>query len=124
MSMEKNHLNTDRESPARRLQILYIASLIALALLSAISQALIVREVGRDSALWNAIGRSVHQKSLARSMSLAALEASNEDDPAARRATLGSLRESIRDHERDALAWVVPAADSRPDNRQGAGVDW
>ena len=122
--MEKNFFNTDRESPARRLQILYIASLFALALLSAVSQALIVKELASDSALWNAISRSVHQKSLARSMSFAALEISGEDDPVARRKLIASLQESIRHHEGDSLGSEVPATGPRPTSRPVSGVDW
>src|SRR5262249_45396889 len=64
----------ERESPARRREVLYALSLIAVAILSAGSQGLILGELARQSDTLRSIGRVSRQPSIDHSLSLAALQ--------------------------------------------------
>jgi signal transduction histidine kinase len=86
----------DRESPARRLGVLYVATLTAVALLSALSHSLILWELRWQVHTLHSIGHSIRQ----RSMSLSALALQAAHDLRSRREHLGSLRASIGTYER------------------------
>src|SRR3954447_415862 len=106
---------SERESPARRLEILYVASLIAVAILSAISQALIIRELSWQSGALSSIGRAARQHSLDRSMSLAALQIQAAGESKAGPDQIGALREAVRRQE-------VDAQDLLPERADGQGL--
>jgi signal transduction histidine kinase len=92
----------DRESPARRLQILYIASLSAVALITGISQTLILRELSWQGNTLHFLGLSVSQQSLEHSLRSTALALQAADGPEARRESARALREAVQLSERGA----------------------
>jgi signal transduction histidine kinase len=83
------------ESPARRLEILYIATLSAVALLSIVSQALILQELAWQEGALRPVTLSVRQRSLERPLSLAALEVQSAEGPAAQAERAASLRAAV-----------------------------
>jgi signal transduction histidine kinase len=89
----------DRESPARRLGILYVTTLTAVALLSAIIHTLILRELAWQGETFHSIGRSICH----RSMNLSALAIQAAQDTGSRPGDLDPLRSAIGAYER---RWV------------------
>ena len=66
--------NRARESPATRLGVLYVASFCVVVLLSALSQAFILRELSWQSSAIVSVGRFTSERWLDRPLSLSALE--------------------------------------------------
>jgi len=66
--------NRARESPANRLGVLYVASFCVVVLLSALSQAFILRELSWQSSAIVSVGRFASERWLDRPLSLSALE--------------------------------------------------
>ncbi len=88
-----------RESPARRLGVLYVTTLTAVALLSAIIHTLILRELAWQADTFPANGRT----NCHRSMTLSALAIQAAEDSGSRQGNLDALRDAIGAYER---RWV------------------
>jgi len=83
--------NRARESPANRLGVLYVASFCVVVLLSALSQAFILRELSWQSSAIVSVGRFASERWLDRPLSLSALELM-----AAENSSRGEREESLR----------------------------
>jgi signal transduction histidine kinase len=109
----------EHESPARRLEILYVASLIAVAILSAVSQTLIIRELSWQSTTLSTIGQVARQQSIDRSLSLAALAIEAGGGASAGPERIEALRSAVRLHDLDA----VGPASVRSGDRSEVGLE-
>lgn len=100
-SNPKANRTTNQESPARRLGIMYVASLTAIAMLTAVSQSLILRELSWQGRLLQVNGSAARRLRTERSLSLGALAIQGATDPIARREQRDALRETIARIEHD-----------------------
>jgi signal transduction histidine kinase len=103
----------DQESPARRLEVLYLASFGAVALLLTISLAFILWELSGQGDTMRLLNLSSRRRSLDWSLSLAALSIQAADDSQARREGVESLRRAVRQWERDSPESRRPGAAHR-----------
>lgn len=91
--------NTDKapvqESPARRLGVLYIASLTAITVLSAIGQTFILRELSFQSQAIRSMAVSAQKQAMGRSLSIPALAIQAASDHASRRQRIETFRETL-----------------------------
>src|SRR6185312_14948454 len=94
---------TEDESPARRLEILYMASLSAIALLLMISQAFILWELSWQKTTVRLIGPALKKRSLDRSLILSALAVSGAGERGIGRKELEALRQGVALCKADAL---------------------
>jgi hypothetical protein len=69
--IKTNRPKANEESPARRLDLLYLASLSLIAILLALGQVFIVKKLGRRSSMLNEISRAARQVALDESLSQA-----------------------------------------------------
>ncbi len=92
----------DQESPARRLGIMYVASLCAVAALMTVSQSLILREISWQTSVLQDNGAAAHGLPSDRSLSLHCLSLLLSDNPAERRELMASLRSDLA---RYAVPW-------------------
>ena len=90
---------THRESPARRLELLYLASFGAVALLLTISQGFILWELSGQGDNIRLLELSSRRRSLDWSLSLFALSIQASDDPRSTWEHVESLREAVRQWE-------------------------
>src|SRR4051812_19741089 len=93
----------EQESPARRLEILYVASLTSIALLLTFSQVFILWELSTQKGTLSVIGSSIRQRSLDHSLILSALAVSGGGDRRAGVEEVDALRKEISHCKRDAL---------------------
>ena len=114
---------TDRESPARRLEILYLTSFGAVALLLTISQAFILWELSGQGDTMRLLDLSSRRRSLDWSLSLAALSIQAADDPQASREPVKSLRGAVRKWERDSAGSSRPDSAPRPSSSSASEID-
>jgi len=106
-------INRSQPSPARRLGILYVTSFCMIALLSAFSQAYILKELSWQTKAMSSVGSFTRQRSVDRPLSLSALAILAADEPKAR----GELKESLRN------AILVSQRESSGTFHPGAGRD-
>ena len=96
------------ESPARRLGILYVASFSLIVVITAVNQALVLKELSRHTRATAAVGRLSTGHPLGRPLSLAALEVLAAGDPATRVALTESLRGAIQASRQHAAGTAPP----------------
>jgi signal transduction histidine kinase len=84
-----------REPPARRLGILYVSSLTAIAILSGISLEFALRELSWQSRTLRSVSQSTSETSIERSLCLPALALLADQEAAERQANLEALRREI-----------------------------
>ncbi|MGO9922614.1 MAG: sensor histidine kinase [Isosphaeraceae bacterium] len=110
-----------RESPARRLGILYVASFFTIALLSGISQAFILREVSWQSRVISSVAHSAGQRSFDHPLGVFAMSTLAASEPGERVECVGSLRSAIQLNQRESSDTSRPGAaftdSSAPDSR-------
>src|SRR5262245_43920458 len=87
----------ERESPARRLETLYVLSVIAVAILSAISHGLILGELTRQSETLKSISRVSRQPSINHSLGLAALQIQAAGESKVTTEQLDALRKALKE---------------------------
>jgi signal transduction histidine kinase len=92
------------ESPARRLGILYVASFCVIVLISAVNQAVILKELSWQSVATSAVGHFARDRSLDRPLSLSALALLAADNPGKRAELEESLRNAILESQQKARA--------------------
>ena len=121
--MNNLHPADNHESPARRLEVLYVVSLIAVALLSAVGQTFIIRELTRQSETLSAIGQAARQHSIDGSLSLAALavQASQELQTVANAWMCSGMRPGGRSPTRSATDKSPPREVADPAGDAGEG---
>jgi hypothetical protein len=116
--------NSDRfvKSPARRLGVVYVASFSVIVVISALNQALVLREISWQCSATTAVGRFAAEGSLGGPLRLAALELVASDDPAGRGKLEESLRNAILESRQNARA-TTQAGFGRFEAREGLGAE-
>ncbi len=121
--MKTNGPKANEESPARRLDLLYLASLSMIAILLALGQVLIVKELGRRSSMLNEISRAARQVALDESLSQAVLSVLAEHDPTARQRHLEALRAAVESRRAALPTPPSPEAPTHEQNTPAAASD-
>jgi signal transduction histidine kinase len=98
------------ESPAHRLGVLYVASLSAIAILSAISHYFILRELDWQGRALRSIADSAERRSLARPLGLTVLALQAAADPGERQRHAASLREAVQKGARELAGPAEPGS--------------
>jgi signal transduction histidine kinase len=116
-------MKSDRheEPPARRLGILYVASFCMIALLSGISQTLILRELSWQTRAISSVARAAKERLPGDSLSVLATEILTVSEPQERTELESSLRSAIQFGRRESSGTsrpgASPSAAKKPDSK-------
>jgi signal transduction histidine kinase len=100
------------EFPARRLGILYVTTFCVIVVISALSQALVLRELSWQRNAMSAVGQCARDRSFNRPLSVSALALVAADTPEARAKSVESLRKAIAEFRQQARE-IAPAGSPR-----------
>jgi signal transduction histidine kinase len=112
----QTHVGTLAKSPARRLGVLYVASFSTIAVISAINQALTLKELAWQSTATARAGAVATDRALGRPLSLAALALLSAGNAAERSELEASLRSAIQESRQS-----TPRTASLRDGLKSAG---
>ncbi len=108
------------ESPVRRLEILYLASISTIAALLALGQVYILNELWRRSSARDEITQATRQLALDESLSQAVLSILADNDPAARQRHVEALRASVKSRRAELPA--PPSTGVHADQTKASGA--